>query len=110
MSDEITSYVDEYELRVDEGDYTPTERERLLIEDAMRGYEWELQRERDKYFNQREIFRRERDEALKKLHSILYEVRNKVPGETRIETARRIIRQHETPSNNIAVSEVESDE
>ncbi len=36
--DFITDYLDGYELRGDEGDYTPTENERLLIEDALRGF------------------------------------------------------------------------
>lgn len=35
---EISQYVEEYELRSDEGDYSPTRKELLLIEDALRGY------------------------------------------------------------------------
>jgi len=35
-------------------------------------------------------------------HELLYEVANKVPGESRHESARRIIRQHETPSGEQA--------
>ena len=44
MADEITRYLDEYELRGDElvGDYTPNSFERLLIENAMRGFEFEI--------------------------------------------------------------------
>lgn len=37
LQDYITDYINEYELRADEGDYTPTEHERLLIYDAIQG-------------------------------------------------------------------------
>lgn len=38
--------------------------------------------------------------AMELYHDLLYQVANKIPGETRHETAKRIIRQHETPSND----------
>jgi len=34
-------------------------------------------------------------------HELLYEVAHKVPNESRHESARRIIRQHETPSSDV---------
>ena len=33
----ITEYLDGYEVRGDEGDYTPNEREAFLIDDAIQG-------------------------------------------------------------------------
>jgi len=36
--DSIRRWVDDYELRADNGDYAPNGHERLLIEDALRGY------------------------------------------------------------------------
>lgn len=36
--DRLTEYLDGYEWRGDDGDYTPNEHERLLIEDALRGW------------------------------------------------------------------------
>lgn len=33
----IKEYIDEYEFRADEGDYSPTEHERLIIYDAIQG-------------------------------------------------------------------------
>lgn len=41
MIDPITDYLDAYKFRGDDGDYMPTPDERLVIEDAMRGYESE---------------------------------------------------------------------
>ena len=35
---DVREYVGSYELRGDNGDYTPNERERLMIEDAIQGY------------------------------------------------------------------------
>lgn len=40
-SDPVQEYLDDYELRLDEGCYAPNERELFLIEDAMQGYESE---------------------------------------------------------------------
>lgn len=37
-TDSVAEYVREYEFRGDGGDYTPTEGERLLIEDALHGF------------------------------------------------------------------------
>ena len=49
----------------------------------------------------------ERDHRAMELYrDLLYGVVNKVPGETRHETAKRIIRQHETPSNDPEVTDV----
>ncbi len=39
VGDDLAAYVDEYEFRTDEGAYSPNERERALILDALRGWE-----------------------------------------------------------------------
>jgi hypothetical protein len=40
---------------------------------------------------------RELEEAKRLYHELLYQVHNKIPGETRHETAKRIIKERETP-------------
>ena len=41
----------------------------------------------------------ENDRLQEKYADLLYQVQNKIPGETRHETAKRIINQHERPSS-----------
>jgi hypothetical protein len=38
ISDAVREYVNQYEFRGDEGDYTPTEAERVMLEDAICGF------------------------------------------------------------------------